>query len=296
LEQLLPKIARLEAFDPRDHENTKVARLRAHLRASYGRLGDAGSASIVHLVNIFDPEDREMRKAGNCIYLCAEAKLEEQCRVMRLELEVAKADRDVAAVMERFKEAAPVYSAVLAAFGEVADDTDKDKLTAEQPILKAAICRWGLDPEAAQAGLAQFLASREELFLANVPQLTRGEMTKLNLHERLRWRMDDCIMRLRGKVATDFVVEEPGTKGGRSAARVWRLGRWRGRAPSDGKSRRPGEAEFALQANGAEWVLYEERFHKNAQGGQWIGIPCDSGHLSFTSGALPLPSPAPPPA
>jgi len=296
LEQLLPKISRLEAFDPRDHENTKVARLRAHLRASYGRLGDAGSASIVHLLNIFDPEDREMRKVGNRIDLCAEAKLEEQCRVMRLELEVAKADREVAAVLERFKEAAPIYSAALVAFGEVADDTDKDKLTAEEPILKAAICRWGLDPEAAQAGLGQFLASREEQFLANVPQLTRGEMKKLNLHERLRWRMDDCIMRLRGKVATDFVVEELGTKGGRSAARVWRLGRWRGRAPSDGKSRRPKETEFALQANGAKWVLYEERFDKNMQGGQWIGIPCDSGHLSFTSGALPLPSPAPPPA
>lgn len=294
LEQLLPKISRLEAFDPRDHENTKVARLRAHLRASYGRLKEAGSASIVHLVNIFDPEDRAMRKAGNRIDLCAEAKLEEQCRAMRLEPEVAKADREVAAVLERFREAAPAYSAALAAFGEVAaDDTDEDRLTAEEPILKAAICRWGLDPEAAQAGLARFLAGREERFLAEVPQLTRSEMKKLNLHERLRWRMDDCIMRLRGKVATDFVVEEPGAEGGRSAARVWRLGRWRGRAPSDGKSRRPKEAEFAVRANGAEWVLYEERFDKSAQGGQWVGIPCDSGLLSFTSGAMPLPCPTP---
>jgi len=293
LEQLLPKISRLEAFDPRDHENTKVARLRAHLRASYGRLGDAGSATVVHLLNIFDPEDREMRKSGNRIDLCAQAKLEEQCRVMRLELEVAKADREVAAVMDRFKEAAPIYSAALAAFGEVADDGDKDKLTAEEPILKAAICRWGLDPEAAKSGLAEFLARREDQFLATIPQLTRSEMKKLNLHERLRWRMEDCVMRLRGKVASDFVVEELGTKGSRSAARVWRLGRWRGRTPSDGKSRRPKEAEFALQANGSEWILYEERFDKDAQGGQWVGIPCASGHLAFTSGALPLPCPAP---
>merc|ERR1712220_23292 len=51
----LPKIARLEKFDPRDHEATKIARLRAHLRTVYG-----GSTSPLWLADLFDPEDNDV--------------------------------------------------------------------------------------------------------------------------------------------------------------------------------------------------------------------------------------------
>jgi len=298
LEQHLPRIARLEAFDPRDHEVAKVARLRAQLRATYGRVADGVGAAkrdptgvcvsemdAPDLLNIFDPEDRDVRGHSGRIDRVVEARVQAQCRSMRLEEEVALADPEIAAVLARFREVAAAFDAAAEAFALEAGPF------AEREILLAAVTHWGLDAPSAAASLAADLREAEERFLA-ASGLTAQEMRRLNMHERARWRVEECVMRLRGKVAAKMRTLEGEAWDPEDVAPavrwVWRLGEWRWKAPArDGKtqpkSQRP--REYAVWADGASWVLYEERrFPKVCE---HAGVPRE--HGTEVARALPLP-------
>jgi len=289
LAQHLPRIAKLEAFDPRDHEAAKVSRLRGHLRATYGRVaqGDpARTLTTADLLNIFDPDDRDVRRHGGCILRTVQARFEDQCRLMRLDTTVAAGDPEVAAVFERFRGAAGPFAAAAAAFADEAGPL------AEREILRAAASGWRLDPDESAAALADILANAEERFM-EASGLSREEMRRLNMHEKVRWRIEDCVMRLRGKVAAEMLLlsgePSPQGAGGLGAegadvpepqkAWVWRLGEWRWAQPSrDGKTQ-PGRGarpkEFAVWSDGASCVLYEERRlpHLAGGAGAFVGVP-----------------------
>lgn len=292
LEQHLPRIARLEAFDPRDHEAAKVSRLRQHLRAAYGRgIGGKGvpgaagavrAATTIGLLNIFDPEDREVRRHGLRIDEVVQARLEEQCRLMRLELEVASADPEVVATLERFRGIAPAFSAAAGAFADEAGPLS------EREILRTAVQAWRLDPAETKAALATTLKQAEGRFL-EASGLTEPEMRRLNMHEKIRWRIEDVVMRLRGKVAAQMLLLDEAADDDQAPtpALVWRIGEWRWKdAPQDGKTR-PGRGagkprEYAVWTDGASVVLYEER----PRAGVFVGWPLER----FAGvAALPLP-------
>jgi len=282
LAQHLPRIARLEAFDPRDHEAMKVARLRAHLRASYGRVDPGGgNAEAVRLADIFDPEDRIVRSHAFRIDRCVETRLEEQCRLMRLEVDVARADPHVTAVLESFSPAAEIFARAVEAF--LADEFR------EQQILRSAVQHWRLDPDVAAAEVRGALAGAEERFLA-ATGLSRAELKRLSMHERLVWRIDECVMRLRGLVATELPLREAKPQGGAdppsAIGKVWRLGRWQGAPPRDGKATRAKAQDFALWTDGTDWALYEERRDPARGADAWLGVLSERGRVA---GPLPVP-------
>lgn len=316
LEQHLPRIAKLEAFDPRDHEDAKIFRLRGHFRASYGHVvsgGVSGSggasaafgtlgggatriATRVDLMNCFDTEDRDVRRLDRRIDRVVQARLEAQCQKMRLDVAVAEADPEVAEVMQRFQTVAPFFEIAAECFA-----AETGPLT-EREILLSATDSWGLDAKPAADALASMLAEAERRFL-EATGFTAEEMRKLTLHERLRWRIGDCVMRLRGKVAAEMLLLEeasgaPAVEGASitegSQQWVWRLGEWRwAPPPRDGKTVRPKKpSEYAVWTDGVSWALYEERRQKGvgAGGAKWAGTLRDRG--TFSEGArAPLPGP-----
>ncbi|CAE8586951.1 unnamed protein product, partial [Polarella glacialis] len=104
------------------------------------------------------------------------------------------------------------------------------------------------------------------------------------------------VLRLRGKVASEMLLREPAVADNAEARvekqTVWRLGKWEGPAPSDGKSRRSKAADYALWTDGQEWALYEERYDSTAGadgGGAWIGNLQQKGRLGPDSALLPIP-------
>lgn len=275
LEQHLPRIARLEAFDPRDHESTKVSRIRAQLRASYGRPMEDGSQEAFRLANQFDPNDRPVRANGGRIDLLARARLEEQCKRQRLDVEEALADREVALWLHNFSEAQAVFSAAVDAFAG-SDQT-------QRRILHDAIESWQLDPDTVSKELAASLAVAEEKFLS-ATGLGAGCLKTLGLREQLSWRYDECVLRLRGKVASELELRDRPDESKKTCI-VWRLGRWEGSPPKDGKSRYTKGLEYALWTDGCAWELYTER--QEGHNGLWTGILQDQGITS--QGALPVP-------
>lgn len=304
LEQHLPRIARLEAFDPRDAEAAKVSRMRQHLRAKYGRVagssgvpgaaGMARVASTVELLNIFEPQDRDLRRHGGRLDNAVWAKLEEHCTAMRLDSTVAAADLEVNAVLDRFRGIADTFAVAAAEFANEVGPLS------ERQILRAAIHEWRLDPGEAATALAARLKEAEARFLS-ASQLTEQEMRRLNMHERLRWRIEECIMRLRGKVAAEMRLLPDEASDAQQASIptvVWKLGEWRWRdAPWDGKSRAAKPREYALWTDGSGAVLYEERWQPRSPvsvddgglggaTGYWVGVPVER----FEHAAAPLPA------
>lgn len=278
LEPHLSKVAHLEAFDPRDHETTKVARLRSQLRASYGRPGSDDAAEALRLAEMFDPTDRAVRAHGGQIDLCAKTKIKDHCKSMRLEVEVAEADPEVSMWLERFGKAAPIFNAAVHAF------LPEDLVQTE--VLRKAVTRWGLDPVLSAAELKKLLAAAEEEFLA-ATSLGRPALRQVALRERLSWRLDECVLRLRGKVASKMLLRRDGHE---TLKEVWRLGKWQGSGASDGKGGKAKDADFALWTDGLAWELYEERWATDVGGGSWLGIFRESGTIG--EGCVPLPVPA----
>jgi len=300
LEQHLPRIARLESFDPRDHEAAKISRLRQQLRAKYGRVaaapgtvGFAGGqvASVPDLLNIFDPDDRDVRKWHGRIDQVVAGRLQEHCRQMRLEYDVAIRDPEVEAVLARFSSVADAFSAALELFADEAGPLS------EREILRGAVEHWGLDPDITAKALASKVQSTEAAFLEK-SGFTAAEMKRLNLHEKIRWRIEECVMRLRGKVATEMlIIEDDGAEGEEAISTtertspVWRLGEWRWQlAKKDGKTRAsrvgpiPREYAVCVDPNGSGVHLLEERAKTKKDGARiTAGFPvlhCDGAKVA----------------
>eukprot|EP00928_Gymnodinium_smaydae_P023779 TRINITY_DN19486_c1_g1_i1.p1 TRINITY_DN19486_c1_g1~~TRINITY_DN19486_c1_g1_i1.p1 ORF type:complete len:641 (-),score=141.16 TRINITY_DN19486_c1_g1_i1:456-2285(-) len=284
LGQHLPKIAKLEAFDPRDHEAAKVLRARDHLRASYGRLccygaegkQEGAEVDLVGIANLFDPEDRDVRQLENRIDLAVRARFEKKCKEMRVEPEIAYGDKEVNEVLGHFDRAATVFSAGCDAY--VVGDT-----FSELGILRLAIEN-GLDADTMATLLRQRLEEADTAFLARVALPPDG-LRKLRLRERASWRIDDCIARLRRRSIAGLVLREsPKAESDEGPSPVWRLGEWLlSEPPRDGKQvrmRRP--REYALWTDGLAWALYLERPDGSAVVHQRGTLP---------SGATPVPLP-----
>eukprot|EP00929_Paragymnodinium_shiwhaense_P122029 TRINITY_DN9454_c0_g1_i1.p1 TRINITY_DN9454_c0_g1~~TRINITY_DN9454_c0_g1_i1.p1 ORF type:complete len:580 (-),score=137.90 TRINITY_DN9454_c0_g1_i1:206-1945(-) len=284
LEQHLPKIGRLEAFDPRDHETNKVTRLRNYMRGAYGVLKDP--PDLVSLANTFEVSDRDVAKYEFDLERVVTLRLEDQCAKMRIEPEIAHTDPEITTFIEQFKPVAKVFRAAVDAF-------TGEQFT-EIAILKQAIQKWKLNSEAATSDLKGALAAAEAQFMAETG-LTNLQMRKLNLHQRLKWRVDDSLMRLRGCTAGQLRLQE--SKDAQldtlEPSWVWHLGEWQGSAPTDGKTRRAKATEFALWTDGFSWALNEEV--KKGKEGR-VGVMKLQGKLSEEQGPLPIPLPKSPSA
>ncbi|CAK0832763.1 unnamed protein product [Prorocentrum cordatum] len=197
----------------------KVARLRAAFRASYGKLNPSEGAEVdpVKLADLFDPEDRAVRAAGCDLSAYASARLQEICASMRLEPEVAFADPEVQAVLAQFARAAPIFSAAVQAYCRSG--------LSEGDILLRAVEDWSLDAEAMRSALLGALGAADESFLRQTG-LPARTARQLRLRERLAWRIDECVMRLRGRVATELELRPDAASSPPVLAWVWRLGRW----------------------------------------------------------------------
>lgn len=261
IETYLPKISKLEAFDPRDHEFAKVLRARQHLRASYGKILETkrGSVDYVGLANLFEPEDKDVRESNYQLDVVSRARFVRKCRDMRVEPEIAETDSEVAEVLNHFNTVATIFSAGVDAF---ASDTE----FSEKGIMHMAIQQMGLDANKLAAFLSERRARAEQQFLGatGVPV---DEMRRLRLYELTVWKIDDCVQRLRRVAATqmELIIESSATgdNNGEVAvltAPVWRLNEWQLSAPpSNGKTvraRRP--KEYVLWTNGVDWAIYEE--------------------------------------
>lgn len=287
LQQHLEKIAKLEAFDPRDHEAMKVARLRAAFRASYGKLNapEGGEVDPVKLADLFDPEDRAVRTAGCDLDAYASARLQELCSSMRLEPEVAFQDPEVQAVLAQFARAAPIFSAAVSAYCRSG--------LSEGDILLRAVEEWSLDAEAMRSALLAALGAADESFLQQTGLQARTAR-QLRLRERLAWRIDECVMRLRARVATELELRPDGPGSPPVFAWVWRLGRWQAPQIKDGKAVRGARVkDSSLWTDGSTWAMYEEQWDSRHRGGSWVGAPRARGTLAEGRAALPVPGPSP---
>eukprot|EP00425_Heterocapsa_triquetra_P035718 CAMPEP_0195095284 /NCGR_PEP_ID=MMETSP0448-20130528/46756_1 /TAXON_ID=66468 /ORGANISM="Heterocapsa triquestra, Strain CCMP 448" /LENGTH=583 /DNA_ID=CAMNT_0040129471 /DNA_START=39 /DNA_END=1786 /DNA_ORIENTATION=- len=272
----LPRIASLEAFDPRDHEAAKVSRLRQHLRATYGKVveragGDNIQRRTSDLVNVFAPEDRDVKKNKGRIDAVVLQRLEEQCRIMRVNPDIAKQDKEVEEVLEKFAAAAEVFSAAADAF--------LTEELSERGIMMSSICKWRLDPDVAKAALAEQMVAAEARFQA-ATGLPAEEMRRLNMHEKMKWRIEDCVMRLRAKVAANMLLPraaDGGADAELSKTLVWRLGEWRGAEPGNGKTA-PKPREYAVWTDGESWSLYQDRWDPKVS--VWKGVLVDEGGVS----------------
>lgn len=270
----LPKIAKLEKFDPRDHEATKVARLRAHLRGAYG----SPLRSPLWLADLFDPEDAEVRRQNYNIYDVAIARIEKMCQNLRLEPEIAEADPDVTTVMEEFGKAAKIFDAALEAF-------DSDTFS-ERRILLHTINTLGLDTSSLPAELWASFEKGEDLFLATTG-LPRQSLKDLRLHQRVKWRIEDAILQLRDLKTKDLRVQKAASKDEFDVVKVWSLGEWanlKGRAGAvQGFSKRPA---YGLWTDGATWKIFEEKLVRRRHSeDSKIGVLFEEGRV--TQGSLP---------
>jgi len=278
LSRHLPKISRLEKFDPRDHEATKVGRLRAQLRGAYG----SPVRSPLWLADLFDPEDKDVQQHAFRIDTLAKARIEKMCEDLRLEVDVAEADPEVIEVLERFGEANEIFSAALEAFA--------NSNFSEKEILLYIIGTLHLDTSTLAETLRVALANAEEQFLS-ASGLPRSSLKDLRIHQRLKWQIEDCIQQMRGRTASELHLPRPGgTKREFDLAPVWRLGEWR-LAQKRGPASRVHRPEYALWTDGTSWKLYEEKWLSQRDGdGFAIGQLFDEGQLE--EGRLPLPSEA----
>jgi len=157
----------------------------------------------------------------------------------------------------------------------------------EQAILGRFVSEWYLDPNAAAASLAEELSCAETAFMSTTG-LDKAAMRRLRMHEQLVWRIDECLMRIRGRAAGQMLIRKPGASDIKEC--VWRLGQWRGKSPQDGKSTRTPQKQFALWTDGNRWSLHHEKWDPNAEGGgAWVVILHDEGSVHDSQGKLPLP-------
>lgn len=253
LQQHLPRISRLEAFDPRDHEYAKILRLRTHLRGTYGKgkPGETELSRAVWLADLFDPGEREVMKHGGDIAKVAKARVEAHCNFLRLDGEVGFADPEVAHFFDQMAVAANIFRAASSAFA-------KEQFS-ELGILRGAIQQWRLNPDLVATELALSLKAAEAQFLSKTglqPEHLKG----LGMHTRLRWTIDESIARLRARASGKLRLD--GKAWGTSeqvTATVWYLGEWKGANPQDGKASRARGHNLALWTDGLDWALYTER-------------------------------------
>jgi len=277
LSKHLPKIARLEKFDPRDHEATKLGRLRAQLRGAYG----SPLRSPLWLADLYNPEDKEVQEHALCIKAVARAKIHSICNDLRLDADIAEADPDVIAVLREFELAAKIFDAACAAFA--------NEDFSEKTILLRAIRCWRLDADALADELWTALKEAEDKFL-NATGLPRESLNKLRLHARLKWRIEDAIMQLRGRSVSDLHLRKADVKGHFEPTPVWKLGEWPGLAPGRGVASKVRRPEYSLWTDGPTWRLYEEKWLPQRDGaGFAIGELFDEGRLTEEEGMLPLP-------
>jgi hypothetical protein len=277
LPKYLPKIARLEKFDPRDHEATKVGRLRAQLRGRYG----SPLRSALWLADLFDPDDKEVHEHNFCIEAVARARIEGVCDSLRLEMEIAEVDPDVIFVLQRFSEAAKIFASAREFFA-------CEKFS-EKTILMRAIHCWRLDPDDLAAELWTSLAEAEREFLA-ATGLPRESLKDLRMHAKLKWRIEDAIVQLRGRAASDLHLRKVGVRGEFESALVWRLGEWPGLVQKRGPPSKMHRPQYSLWTDGASWRLYEEKELRQRDGpGFAIGELFEEGQLGEGDAMLPVP-------
>lgn len=281
LSKHLPKIARLEKFDPRDHEATKLGRLRAQLRGAYG----SPLRSPLWLADLYNPEDKEVQEHAHCIDAVARAKIHSICEDLRLDPAIAETDPDVIAVMHQFEKAAKIFNYACAAFA--------NENFSEKAILLRAIRCWRLDADALAAELWQSFRDAEEQFIST-SGLPRDSLKNLRLHARLKWRIEDAIMQLRGRSVSDLHLKKADVKGHFESTLVWKLGEWPGLAPGRGVASKVRRPEYSLWTDGPTWRLYEEKWLPQRDGaGFAIGELFDEGRLTEEEGMLPLPVASP---
>lgn len=271
----LPKIARLEKFDPRDHEATKVSRLRAQLRT----VGWDPLRSPLWLADLFDPEDKDVRQHAFKIDDLARVRIEKMCEALRLDIEVAEADPDVIAVHDKFSQAARIFDAAMEAFGS--------EEFSEKKMLLHAICDLRLDASVLAEELWASFAKAEEHFLL-VSGLPRSSLKELRLHQQTKWRIEDAIQQLRGRSASELQIKAE-VKGEFELVKVWRLGEWPGLALKRGSASKARRPEYALWTDGTSWKIFEEKWLAQRGGGGFtIGAFFEEGQL-MEEGLLPLP-------
>lgn len=272
----LDKIARLEAFDPRDHEANKIGKLRAHLRSAYGD----PLHSALWIADLFDPEDPEVKQQNGDLVRVARARLEKQCNALRLEVEVAETDPDVQQWWARFKEAAGIFQALLETFA--------CESFHEKKVLLRAIHEFHLEPEPLSVALTADLMHAEMQFLA-ATGMPRESLEGIRLRTRLQWRFEDAVAQLRGCHVAKLPLRPQGGGKDFETKWVWRIGEWPGIGPGSTRSkvRRP---EYALWTDGQSWRLYEEKvFRQRGSDDLVIGELRDVGTLGSEEGLLPLP-------
>jgi len=272
----LPKIAKLEKFDPRDHESTKVARLRAQLRERYG----SPLRSPLWLADLFDPEDKEIQTHNSNIVAVARARIVKMCEHLRIDPEIVEADPDVLIVLDEFAKAQKIFDAALEAFA--------CEGFSEKKILLHSICDLQLDASALADELWASFAAAEKQFLA-ASGLPRSDLKGLRLHQRVKWRFEDAIAQLRGRHASELHLRKADAKDEFELAKVWHLGEWSGLTMKKGppsKGRRP---EYSLWTDGDSWKLFEEKFLNKAGGqGLTVGVLFEEGRVAGEAG-LPVP-------
>jgi hypothetical protein len=270
----LSKIARLEKFDPRDHEATKVVKLRAALRS----IGFDAEREPLWLADLFDPEDDDVKQHCFQLEAVAKGRIEKICEDLRIDVEIVEADPDVAAVLLQFKKAAKIFDAAMEAFA--GEDFSEKK------ILLKAICNLHLDAPSLADELWRSFADAEEQFLT-MTGLPRSSFKDLRLHQRVKWRIEDAISSMRGRSASEIRLRKPDTKEF-ELANVWSIGEWPGLDPKRRRSKvhRP---EYALWTDGTSWKLYEEKFLNQKGDGFIIGELRDEGRLK-QEGCLPVPA------
>jgi len=276
LSKHLPKIAKLEKFDPRDHEATKVSRLRAQLRA----VGFDALRSPLWLADLFDPEDDDVQQHKCCIHSLAKARIAKMCDAMRLEIEVAEADPEVIAVLAQFAQAAEIFKSALDAFA--------GEEFSEKKILVRAVCNLRWDSSALADELWASFAAAEERFLS-ATGLSRDCFKDLRLHQRVKWRIEDAVVQIRGCRTSDLHLRKDGARGEFDVTRVWNVGEWSGLIPKRGKASKVHRPEFSLWTDGTAWKLYEEKWLSQRGGdGFTVGELRDQGQAA-EHGAVPLP-------
>eukprot|EP00927_Polykrikos_kofoidii_P050246 TRINITY_DN44167_c0_g1_i1.p1 TRINITY_DN44167_c0_g1~~TRINITY_DN44167_c0_g1_i1.p1 ORF type:complete len:604 (+),score=65.48 TRINITY_DN44167_c0_g1_i1:126-1937(+) len=280
----LAKISRLEAFDPRDNEATKVLRLRAHLYGKYGRdrAGETPTSRAVWLADLFDPADPEVKRHAGDLEAVFRARMEAQCKTLHLDMEIGVADSVVREFATHFHQASMIFRSASAAFAQQSHS--------DRGILRSAIVQWRLDPDIAEAALLGEFEEAKNRFLAQTC-LPQAELKSIGLLSRLRWRIDDCMRRLRSIAPGGVLVEGNEQSTPQHLTPVWYLGEWDASAHQSGKALRAKTRSLALWTDGFEWVLYQEPLNSKAHG-PWVVQ--ESGRLSSKElgGNGPLPDPS----
>lgn len=280
VEQQFGRIAKLQAFDPRDHENDKVTRLREHLRATYGAgiCAAEDGFDLISLLNLFDPEDADVRRAKYRIDDLFEKRLAEQCRQLRLEVEVAEYHPEIKHAQMQVKAAAEIFAPAVQAFG-------RDDFT-EESLLHNSISKWHLDADKAARELKDEVVFAEQRFQA-ATGYAPDDLKNLNMYIRFKRRIEDCVMRLSQQSVGNVLIEKAGSNGvaARELTWVWRIGAW------GGKREAVRLRDSVVWTDGVSWQLCQEKWDPKLDGGSWIAVLKKQGELKPGEGSLPLPLP-----